>query len=83
MDKHEIIEQIKAFLESEFPNPGIDLTETTPLLEEWFIDSLAIVDTVLFLENQFGVRIDRRDISGVHFRNVTALAELVHSRLKR
>ncbi len=80
MDKREIAEQIRTFLETEFPNPGVRLTDTTPLLEEWFVDSMAIVETVLFLEKRFGVRIGRRDINGVHFRTVATLAELVSER---
>ncbi len=80
MDKREIAEQIRTFLETEFPNPGMRLTDTTPLLEEWFVDSMAIVETVLFLEKRFGVRIGRRDINGVHFRTVATLAELVSER---
>ncbi len=80
MDKGEIAEQIRTFLETEFPNPGVRLTDTTLLLEEWFVDSMAIVETVLFLEKRFGVRIGRRDINGVHFRTVATLAELVSER---
>ncbi len=80
MEKREIAERIREFLETEFPNPGARLTDTTLLLEEWFVDSMAIVETVLFLEKCFGVRIDRRDINGERFRTVAALAELVSER---
>lgn len=46
MTRPEIAAEIKEYLETEFPVQGLDLTETTNLLEEWFVDSLGIVETV-------------------------------------
>jgi acyl carrier protein len=81
MDKKQIIAQLKTFFEREFPNPGTELTETTNLLEEWFVDSLAIVNTTLFLEKNFGIEISRADINGTNFENISSLGELVAKRL--
>jgi acyl carrier protein len=81
MHKEEIVHQIREFIASEFPMPGQELTSHTDLLEEWFVDSLGIVETVMFLERQFGVQLQRADINGVNFRNVEALSELVHNLL--
>ena len=81
MEQSEIRDAIRSFLETEFPSPGFELTDTTPLLEEWFLDSMGIVETVLFLEKRFGIAVARGDINGTHFASVEALTALVRSRL--
>ena len=83
MNQLEIIEDLKAFLRQEFPNQGVDLTETTDLLGEWFVDSLGIIETVLYLEQTFGIDIKRADINGDNFRDLQTLSEFVVSRLDR
>ncbi len=82
MQKEQISEQILQFIASEFPQPGIELTDSTNLLEEWFVDSLGIVETVMFLERNFGIQVRRADISGINFESVRSLSELVWSRLQ-
>lgn len=81
MQQEEILTQIRDFIASEFPMPGVELTHTTNLLEEWFVDSLGIVETVMFLERQFGIEVQRADINGTNFRDVASLAALVQGRL--
>ena len=81
MDKNDIATRVMRFLEEEFPNQGMELTESTDLLGEWFIDSLGIIETVLFLEQTFGVDIRRADITGDNFRNVATLSGFVAARL--
>ena len=81
MNKSEIVDELKAFLEQEFPNQGVDLTETTDLLGEWFVDSLGIIETVLYLEKNFGVDIKRADINGDNFQNLDTLSDFVVNRL--
>ena len=83
MNQLEIIEDLKTFLQREFPNQGVDLTGTTDLLGEWFVDSLGIIETVLYLEQTFGIDIKRADINGDNFRNLQTLSEFVASRLDR
>ena len=81
MNKTEIIDDLKVFLEREFQNQGVDLTETTDLLGEWFVDSLGIIETVLYLEKSFGVAIKRADINGDNFQNLDTLSDFVVKRL--
>lgn len=81
MNRQEIAEQIKSFLEEEFPSEDAALTNTTNLLDDWFLDSLGIVNTVLFLEGQFKIKLSRADINGVTFANIDSLTELVAGRL--
>ena len=83
MSKTEIVDDLKAFLEREFPNQGVDLTETTDLLGEWFVDSLGIIETVLYLEKNFGVDVKRADINGDNFQNLDTLSDFVVNRLEQ
>ena len=81
MNRAEIVEDLKAFLQQEFPNQGVDLTGTTDLLGEWFVDSLGIIETVLYLEKAFGVEVRRADINGDNFLNLETLSDFVARRL--
>jgi acyl carrier protein len=76
-----IVARLKAFLEAQFPNPGVELTGATPLIDGWFVDSLGIIETVLFLETEFGIPVSRADINAATFRDLDALAGLVARRL--
>ena len=82
MTKSEIAGRLKSFLETELYNQGVPLTETTDLLEEWFVDSIGIIETVLFIETQFGISVQRADINGVNFKSIAALSEFVEQRLE-
>ena len=82
-DKDNITGQLLRFLQQEFPNQGVELDESTDLLGEWFIDSLGIIETVLFLEKTFGIDIARADINGSNFRDIAALSGFVATRLKQ
>lgn len=81
MDRQEISARIRSFLEEEFPNDGIELTGETDLLDEWFIDSLGITETVIFLESCFRIDVGRADVNGENFKNIESLAEFVARRL--
>jgi len=80
MDENQIQQRIQCFLESEFPNEGVSLALDTNLLEEWFIDSLGITETVLFLEASFGIQLSRADINGENFQDIESLSALVARR---
>lgn len=81
MNKSEIVDSLKTFLHDEFPNQGVELTESTDLLGEWFVDSLGIIETVLFLEKTFEIDIKRADINGDNFHNLATLSDFIINRL--
>ena len=74
MQSAEIKSQLKEFFEKEFPDPGVALTDDTHLLDDWFVDSFGIVNTTLFLEENFGIDICRADINAENFRSIETLA---------
>ena len=53
------------------------LTNTTHLLDDWFLDSLGIVVTVLFLESNFKIKFSRADINGAAFASIDSLTDIV------
>ena len=52
----------------------------TDLMETGILDSLALVELLFNLEQQFGLTLDISSLDLDHFRSVTAIAELVSSR---
>jgi acyl carrier protein len=48
-----------------------------PLLERGLLDSLAILRTVTFCEEQFGITIPDEEVLPDNFQSVRAIAELV------
>ena len=81
METRQIASQIKTFLENKFPYEDASLSDSTNLLDEWFVDSLGIVETVQFIETNFDIRLARADINGANFENIAALSNMVAERL--
>lgn len=81
MEPAAVKSRIKRFLEQSFPNPSMTLTDQTSLLEGWFIDSLGIVQTVIFLEEAFACNVRPSDIKAANFQTVEALASYVLSQV--
>jgi|GEM_PF-700625 len=81
MELENIEKKILEFIESEFPNPGEELLSDTNLLEDWFVDSFGIVNTLMFLETEFAVKMDRSDITPQNFKSVQSLSLLVQERI--
>ncbi len=77
MDKNQIEELIKKFLEEFFPNPSVELTKSTNIFDDWDVDSLGIVNIIAFLEKTFGIEIKQSDINLNNFENISALSNYV------
>jgi len=81
MDRATIAARIKEFLETDFPGLGGGLTETTHLIDDFFIDSFGIINTVMFLESTFGIEVGREDINETNFQNIASLSAYVAGKL--
>lgn len=53
-----------------------------PLLSNGLIDSFHLVDLALFVEDNFGVRIDDSELNSLTFDTVNQLVALIRSRKK-
>jgi len=51
----------------------LPLKNDTPLLETGLLDSLSVLKLVLFLEQEFGVVVDPKDLVAEHFETVDAI----------
>jgi len=77
----EIAARLHAYYCQVFPHPGRSLEYDTDLLNEWFVDSFGVIQTVQFLEDDFGVAVTRAEINAVNFHSIRALAALVRRKL--
>ena len=78
----EIGQAIKEFILNEFL-PGEDpsaLTDTTPLVTGGILDSLATINLVLFIEEQFQVKIEAHETSVDYFNTISDIEQLIRSK---
>ena len=76
----QIFDRLRQYLQDEFPNQGVELAGDTRLLDEWFVDSMGIIETVIFIEREFGVTMTRADINGETFQDINSLAAFIGAR---
>ncbi|MEM7232941.1 MAG: acyl carrier protein [Planctomycetota bacterium] len=79
-DRNEIIQRLRAHLEESSPSGGEGLDDDASLFEDWFVDSLAIITLVVFLEQSFGIEMRRVDIDEDNFRSINTLASFIAAR---
>ncbi|HEX7619970.1 MAG TPA: acyl carrier protein [Anaerolineales bacterium] len=60
--------------------PTRQIVPDEPLLSSGLIDSFHLVDLSLFVENNFGVRIDDAELNASSFDNLNQLVILIRSR---
>ena len=77
MNSEEICAKIRDFLQTSFPNPSMELTYETGLLDGWFFDSMGIVQVVIFLESTFGCNVKAADVNADNFATIRTLSEFV------
>lgn len=73
----DIAGELHAFFRAMYPHAGVELEMDTDLLEEWFVDSFGIVQTVQFVEDRFGVVVARADIRAETFASIRTLVAFV------
>ncbi len=77
----DLIPKLSAFLATDIlkqPNRAISPDE--PLISSGLIDSFSLMDVALFVEDNFGVRIEDTELNADTFDNLTQLASLIESR---
>lgn len=65
MNKEEIISKINSVLAEEFEKDESEMVPEADLLETLELDSLDIVDMVVFIEHTFGVVVKGADFKGI------------------
>jgi len=82
MTMQDVKETIKAYILEEFL-PGEDpteLTDSTPLITGGILDSLATLKLVLFLEEQFHIKIEAHETMVDYLNTISDIAQLVNSK---
>ena len=72
-----LIEYIRANI---VKRPKFELGPDDPIISTGLIDSFHLVDLSVFIEEQFGVRIDDTELNAETFDSVTQLAKLIKNK---
>lgn len=79
----ELIAKLSAFLATDIlKQPHRVIASDEPLLSSGLIDSFSLMDVALFVEDNFGVRIEDTELNADTFDSLTQLAALIESRQK-
>ena len=76
LDRQSVQEKIIAHIRENMPDDE-ELTETTDLINGYFLDSLKIVSLTLFLETEFNTPFSGADINEETFSNAISLTDFV------
>jgi acyl carrier protein len=79
----EIKTQIRSYIAQNilFNDNGFKYEDDDSFLEEGIVDSLGIMELVLFIEETFGLSIDDRDLTPDNFDSVNKMAHYIQNRL--
>jgi acyl carrier protein/D-alanine--poly(phosphoribitol) ligase subunit 2 len=76
-----IIQRLYHFItETLLHQPGLELAPDTLLLTSGLVDSFHRVDLALFVEDEYGVKIDNTELNGEVFDTLAQLAALINQR---
>lgn len=77
----EIVQKISKYIAEEIlKQPSKNISPDAPLLSSGLIDSFHLVDLALFVEDNFGVRIDDSELNSSTFDTLNQLVVLIQSR---
>ena len=76
-----IIEQLTEYIASEIvKRPDAEISPEEALLTSGLVDSFALVDLSLFIEETFGVIIENTELNANHFDSIVELAKMIQER---
>ena len=75
----DIEEEVRGFLikNSRWHGSAAGLTSDYPLIENDVLDSMAIFETIAFLEDHYGIEVSDDDLIPENFETIAAIARLV------
>jgi acyl carrier protein len=79
MKQIEISEKLKEFFQREFPTTE-SFDESSKLLETCLADSFSIINAVLFIEKEFGIKFGRADVIPSNFNTINTIASYVEKK---
>jgi acyl carrier protein len=77
----DLIPKLATFLATDIlKQPSRVISPDEPLISSGLIDSFSLMDVALFVEDNFGVRIEDTELNADTFDNLTQLTALIESR---
>jgi len=77
----DLIASLSKFLATDIlKQPDRVISPDEPLISSGLIDSFSLMDVALFVEDNFGVRIEDTELNADTFDNLTQLTALIESR---
>ena len=77
----DLITKLATFLTTDIlKQPNRIISSDEPLISSGLIDSFSLMDVALFVEDNFGVRIEDTELNADTFDNLTQLVSLIESR---
>jgi acyl carrier protein len=79
---NDVVERTRRYVFEQFLYARTDvcLAEDELLFERGIVDSMGVVELVVFLENEFGILIDDDEVTEQHFRSLRSIADYVCSK---
>ncbi|MDN5753514.1 MAG: acyl carrier protein [Nitrosospira sp.] len=68
---------LKEFLPGEDP---AELMDTTPLVTGGILDSIATIKLVLFMEEQFGIKVEAHETDPEYLDTIASITQLIRSK---
>ncbi len=81
----DVLRAVREFIEQNFlyMRPDFVLGDTDNFLQSRVLDSMAVMELVLFLRTEFGIDVPEEDILQANLGSLSAVAEYVRSRKGR
>jgi acyl carrier protein len=78
-----VVTAVEQYIASQIlKQPNRKIAANEPLISSGLIDSFSLMDLALFVEDNFGVRIEDTELNADTFDSLTQLASLIDSRKK-
>ncbi len=78
-----VIEKTRNFLGTELRiAQAAEIDPDLPLVQRGIIDSIELMQIVLFLENQYGIKVDETEILPSNLRSLSAIQDFVSAKVK-
>jgi len=79
-----IVERIKLYLKND-PEFQVlqDVCETTPLIDSGILDSFSVVKLMMFIEKEFGIKIEVEDLAEENIASLKSIEALILRKQKK
>lgn len=83
MDRNVILSQLRDYITENFlyARPDFELSDDDALLGRGIVDSMGVMEVVVFLEEQYGLQVDDADITEENLGSMNAIASYVAARV--